>query len=205
MKAALIAIAALVVVAGVGLVLMMSGGGSAPTTKTSTGSATPTTVATPDVPALPTPAPSLGSSATGSDGAKEYMVGDVKVRDHRSGSNAPMDIPPNAHPANSRDLPSDLTHDISQQVRKVIFDCAAAVPKDAKGEKPRVVGQLVVAIKDHKLSITSEALETRDISDDAAATALKQCTQEKSAGFTSSAKDQADVTDYAIQLNFAIP
>lgn len=207
MKAALIATAGLVVVAGVGLVLLMSGGHSASAVAPSHGSATPTTVASPDpsLPASRTPAPSLGSAATGSDGAKEYMVGDVKVRDHRSGNNAPMDIPPNAHPANSRDLPSDLTHDITQQVRNVIFDCAAAVPKDAKGEKPRVIGQLLVAIKDYKLSITSEALETRDISDEAAATALKQCAQEKSAGFTSAAKDQADVNDYAIQLNFALP
>ena len=206
MKAALIAIAALVVVAGVGLVLMMSGSSPEPP-KASHDNATPTTVATrdPSSPTTQTPAPSLGSAAVGSDGAKEYMVGDVKIRDHRSGDNARIDIPPNAHPANSRDLPSELTHDISQQVRRVIYECAAAVPKESKGEKPRVIGQLLVAIKDHKLSITSEALETRDINDDAAATALKQCTQEKSAGFTSAARDQADVTDYGIQLNFAIP
>jgi hypothetical protein len=205
MKAALIAIAALVVAAGIGLVLV-SGKHSESAGAPSHGSATPTTVATPDqAPSLPAPAPSLGSAASGSGGANEYMVGDVKVRDHRGGDNAPRDIPPNGHPANARDLPAELTHDISQQVRNAIYACAAAVPKPAKGDKPRVVGQLLVAIKDHKLSITSEALETRDISDDGAATALEQCAREKSTGFTAVAKDQADVTDYAIQLNFAIP
>jgi hypothetical protein len=207
MKATLIAIASLLVVGGVALVLMMSGNDTAPTAtvkaKPITGSAGVgvTNTAT-DRPSLPTPPPGL---AAGSDGVKEYMVGDVKVRDHRSGSNLPRDIPPNPHPANARDLPAELTHAISQQVKNQIYACASAVPKEVKGEKPKVIGQLNVAIKDHKLSITGMSLETRDITDEAAATALKQCAQEKSAGFTSPAKDQDDIADYNIQLNFAIP
>ena len=205
MKATLIAIASLLVVGGVALALMMSSNETAtPTTRAkpaASGSAVTVTNPT-DQPSLPTPPPSLGS-AVGSD--KEYMVGDVKVRDHRSGSNLPRDIPPNPHPANARDLPSELTHAISQQVKNQIYACAAAVPKEVKGEKPKVIGQLNVAIKDHKLSITGMSLETRDITDEATATALKQCAQEKSAGFTSPAKDQDDIADYNIQLSFAIP
>ena len=206
MKATLIAIASLLVVGGVVMVLMLSK--SDPDAKpgrsktTSAGSAT--TVATNTAPSLPTPPPTLGAAA-GSANATEYMVGDTKVRDHRSGSNVPRDIPPNPHPANARDLPSELTHAISQQVKNQIYACAAAVPKDVKGDKPKVIGQLNVAIKDHKLSIIGMSLETRDINDEAAATALKQCAQEKSAGFTSPAKDQDDIADYNIQLNFAIP
>lgn len=208
MKATLIAIASLVVVGGVALVLLMSSNETAtPTTKakpaTGSGGGGVTNTRT-DQPSLPTPAPTLGSAA-GSDNAKGYLVGDVKLRDHRSGSNLPRDIPPNPHPANARDLPSELTHAISQQVKNQIYACAAAVPKEVKGEKPKVIGQLNVAIKDHKLSITGMSLETRDIADEATATALKQCAQEKSAGFTSPAKDQDDIADYNIQLDFAIP
>jgi hypothetical protein len=206
MKATLIAVASLVVVGGIALVLMMSSNETAtPTTRAkppTAGSAV--AVTNTDQPSLPTPPPSLGS-AGGSDSVKEYMVGDVKIRDHRTGSNLPRDIPPNPHPANARDLPAELTHAISQQVKNQIYACAAAVPKEVKGEKPKVIGQLNVAIKDHKLSITGMSLETRDITDEATATALKQCAQEKSAGFTSPAKDQEDIADYNIQLNFAIP
>jgi hypothetical protein len=208
MKATLIAIASLVVVAGVALVLMMSSNETA--TPTTTAKAKPATGSggvgvtntTTDRPSLPTPPPGL---AAGSDGVKEYMVGDVKIRDHRSGSNVPRDIPPNPHPANARNLPSELTHAISQQVKNQIYACATAVAKEVRGEKPKVIGQLNVAIKDHKLSITGMSLETRDITDEATATALKQCAQEKSAGFTSPAKDQDDIADYNIQLDFAIP
>jgi hypothetical protein len=209
MKATLIAIASLVVVAGVALVLLMSSSETAtppaPKAKPAIGSAgvgVANTSSTTERPSLPTPPPGL---AAGSDGVKEYMVGDVKIRDHRSGSNVPRDIPPNPHPANARDLPAELTHAISQQVKNQIYACAGAVPKEVKGDKPKVIGQLNVAIKDHKLSITGMSLETRDITDEAAATALKQCAQEKSAGLTSPAKDQDDITDYNIQLNFAIP
>jgi hypothetical protein len=205
MKATLIAIASLVVVGGVALVLMMSSNETAtPTTRAKPAASGGAVAVTnpPDQPSLPTPAPTLGSAA-GSDNVKG--VGDVKFRDHRSGSNLPRDIPPNPHPANARDLPSELTHAISQQVKNQIYACAAAVPKEVKGEKPKVIGQLNVAIKDHKLSITGMSLETRDITDEATATALKQCAQEKSAGFTSPAKDQDDIADYNIQLNFAIP
>jgi hypothetical protein len=208
MKATLIAIASLVVVAGVALVLMMSSTDTATPTaptksKLATGSAgVGVANTTTERPALPTPPPGL---AAGSDGVKEYMVGDVKIRDHRSGSNVPRDIPPNPHPANARDLPAELTHAISQQVKNQIYACAAVVPKDVRGEKPKVIGQLNVAIKDHMLSITGMSLETRDITDEATATALKQCTQEKSAGLTSPAKDQDDIAEYNIQLNFAIP
>ncbi|MEO8841367.1 MAG: hypothetical protein ABI591_32015 [Kofleriaceae bacterium] len=205
MKATLIAIASLLVVAGVALVLLMSSTDATPPTpraRSAAGSAgvavAPTTST--DRPSLPAPPPSL--VATSGSG---YAIGDTKLRDHRSGSNAPRDIPPNPHPANARDLPSELTHAISQQVKNQIYACAAAVPKDAKGDKPKVIGQLNVAIKDHMLAITGMALETRDISDPAAATALTQCAQEKTAGFTSPAKDQADLADYNIQVNFAIP
>lgn len=207
MKATLIAIASLLVVAGVAMVLMMSKSdpdAPAPTAKPkpATGSAGVAVTSSTDRPSLPTARPTLGS---GSDAAKEYMVGDIKMRDHRSGSNVPRDIPPNPHPADARNIPAELAHAISQQVKNQLYACAAAVPKQAKGDKPKVIGQLNVAIKDHKLSITGMSLETRDISDEAAATALKQCTQEKSAGFTSPAKDQDDLADYNIQLNFAIP
>jgi len=201
-----IALAAVLVVGAVAVVLIMSGGTAATASekRASGGTVVPTGASQKPMPTLPAD-PGSAVAATGSSSVREYMVGDTKIRDHRSGSNVPRDIPVNPHPANARELPAELTHDISQQVKRAIYECAAQVAKEVKGDKPKVVGQLVVAVKDHKLSITNMALETRDINDDAAAATLKQCSQDKSANFTSVAKDQDDVTDYAIQLNFAIP
>lgn len=135
---------------------------------------------------------------------KDYMIGDIHVRDHRTGDNKPLDLPPNIHPAEHRELPSTLTHDISQQVKKLVWQCGADVPKDARGTKPRVDGQLTVSIKDHTLNLTTIATQVRDV-DGPAADALKQCVEQKSVGLTAAAADQADITDYGIGITFAIP
>lgn len=150
-------------------------------------------------------APALPPSGDGSaQNPKDYMVGDVRVRDHREGNNKPLDIPPNIHPADQRELPSSLTHDISQQVRKLLYTCAADLPKDARGTKPRLEGQLTVAIKDHTLSITNAVAQIRDV-DGPSQDAIKQCVEQKSVGMTAAASDQADIDNYGIQITFAIP
>jgi len=166
---------------------------------TSSSSSSTTSSGTGTAPALP---------ATTADGSaqnpKDYMVGDVHVRDHRDGNNKPLDIPPNVHPADQRELPSSLTHDISQQVRKLLYTCAADLAKDARGTKPRLEGQLTVAIKDHTLSITNAVAQIRDV-DGPSQDAIKQCVEQKSVGMTAVASDQADIADYGIQITFAIP
>ncbi|HET9990335.1 MAG TPA: hypothetical protein VFQ65_17510, partial [Kofleriaceae bacterium] len=97
----LVALGALIVAAGVALVLMMSrtGPDHAPDSakRTAPVAAPPVATNDPGAPALPTTAPT--TATTGSDGVKEYMVGGVKVRDHRAGDNKQIDLPPNPHPA----------------------------------------------------------------------------------------------------------
>jgi hypothetical protein len=203
----IVAVGALIVAAGVALVLMMSRSSPdtpAPSKRAPAPAPSTGPVASSDsvAPSLPTTAPS-GATA-GSDGVKEYMVGGYKIRDHRAGDNKPIDLPPNPHPAESRELPSELTHDISQQVRRQMDTCAAAVPKDVRGTKPKLDGQLTVAIKDHKLTITDMALQVRDV-DGPSADALKQCVEGKAASYVSSAPDQPDLDNYGIAITFAIP
>ena len=138
------------------------------------------------------------------DTPKDYMVGNIRVRDHRSGDNKPLDVPPNPHPADRRELPSSLTHDISQQVKRALYTCATDLPKDARGTKPRLEGQLTVAIKDHTLAITNAVAQIRDV-DGPSQDAIKQCVEHKAVGMTSVATDQADLADYGIQITFTIP
>jgi len=152
-----------------------------------------------------TPAlPATGSDPGSGDNPKDYMVGDIHVRDHRTGNHEPLDLPPNVHPPQQRELPSTLTHEISQQVRQLLGQCAIDVAKDARGAKPRLDGQLTVSIKDHTLTLTNIATQVRDV-DGPSADALKQCVEQKSVGLTAVARDQADITDYGIAITFAIP
>jgi hypothetical protein len=182
---------------------------AAPPAATGSAAPSPTASSTDPAPTPTGPAPSLPSTgdsthpAPAAGSANEYMVGDVRVRDHRAGSNAPLDIPPNIHRPNSRELPSTLTSDIAQKVRAVLVDCSKDLPKEARGEHPRLEGQIVVAIKDHKLTVTSATMQLRDVSGDAAAT-TKSCIEQHSVGLETAANDQDDLDNYSIGVTFAV-
>lgn len=159
----------------------------------------------------PSSAPRLPSSDpasrdTPSEGsATEYMVGDVRIRDHRSGSNAKIDIPPNIHRPNTRELPSTLTHAISQQLRGVVAACAKDnLPTEARGAHPRLEGTLVVGIKDHVLTVNAATVQLRDATGADAAAATKQCVEQKSVGLATAAPDQDDLDNYSIGVTFAV-
>lgn len=160
-----------------------------------------------------TPAPSLppsGGSAvvlapTEGQNPRDYVVGDIRVHDHRSGDNKPLDIPPNVHPAEGPAIPSTLTHEIAQKVKAVMMTCAKDnLPQDARGEKPRLEGQISISIKDHKVTIQKSTMQLRDVNGPAV-DAMKSCVETKSVGLENPAPDQADLEDYTINLTYAIP
>ncbi len=159
-----------------------------------------------------TPAPQLpgGGSApalpagSGEQNPRDYVVGDVRIRDHRAGDNTPMDIPPNVHPAESRRIPSALVSDIAQKVRGVLAECAPQIPREARGPNPKLEGQIIVTIKDKQLSVTQSTMQLRDVFG-AALEPARQCVQEKSIGLTTSAGDEADLASYSIAVTFPVP
>jgi len=168
------------------------------------------TEAPPPAPPAPTdPAPHLPSTTVSSQppppagSANEYTIGGIQVRDHRSGSNAPLDIPPNIHRPNTRQLPSTLTSDIAQKVRGVLADCAKDLPKDARGDHPRLEGQVVVSIKDHQLTVTGATMQLRDVTG-AALEPTRQCIEQHSVGLQTAASDQDDLDNYSIGVTFAV-
>lgn len=173
------------------------------------GSAAVTETPTPAPPTSTDPAPHLPSSNVDSHplppagSANEYTIGGIQVRDHRSGSNAPLDIPPNIHRPNTRQLPSTLTSDIAQKVRGVLADCAKDLPKEARGDHPRLEGQVVVSIKDHKLTVTGATMQLRDVSGDALEP-TRQCIEQHSLGLQTAAADQDDLDNYSIGVTFAV-
>lgn len=180
-------------------------------TQTSTGSGsaiavqpTPPPVGRPTVtegttgepPALPQPAPG--------EHPRDYMVGEVRVRDHRAGDTKPLDIPPNPHPAEGRTIPSTLTHEVAQQVKNVMMQCVADLPKEARGNKPKLEGQISISIKDKQVTVTKSTMQLRNVSGESVEP-TKQCIEQKSIGLKNAAPDQADLDDYSINISFAIP
>ena len=154
--------------------------------------------------------PSVSATTTtatptsGSDGeVKEYEVNGVKVRDHRKGDHPPVDLPPNIHPLEGRKLPSTLTADISNKLQGVLKECAANVPVEARGTKPRLEGTIFVSIKDHQLKITSSTVQLRDVVG-AAVEPTKKCFEEKSVGLTTGAGDEPDLDGYSISITYAL-
>lgn len=217
MSKGVLVVAGLVVVAGiVALVLFLGGdsGDSAPSASATQGSAVAISTTPPPTgrgASAPTVTPALpGSERAGalppsdSEHPREYVVGDVHVRDHRSGNNTPIDLPPNVHPAEGRTIPSALTHDVAQKVKEVMEQCVADLPKDARGTSPRLEGQIKIAIKDHKLTVTNAFMQLRDVVG-AGLDTTKQCIEQKSVGLQSLADGQEDLEGYDIRLSFAIP
>lgn len=140
------------------------------------------------------------------DQGRDYNVGGARVHDHRSGEQKPLDVPPNIHPTASRLIPSELTYDISEKVKAVMKDCVASLPREGRGAKPRVEGQVVVAIKDKTLSVTSSTIQLRDLEGlGAAADTALQCIQSHAVGLSTPAGGEADLESYTINLSLGVP
>jgi hypothetical protein len=151
-----------------------------------------------------TPAPALPQGRITPEGsATTYTIDGIEVRDHR-GSNAgpPMDLPPNIHPPLSHKIPSTLTHVVAQQLQGVLAECARALPPGARGPKPRLEGEVIVAIKSGKLTVTRSMMQLRDTIGDVEAT--RSCVEQKSVGLTADASDQPDLDNYSIHVSFAV-
>jgi hypothetical protein len=186
-----------------------SAGSATKPTETATTPAPPPTLHNPSVTVTDRPRGETTAPPTlpaGGENPREYAVGDNVVRDHRSGDHKPLDVPPNLHPNDSRMIPSELTHSISQKVKAVMKDCVASLPKDGRGEKPRLEGLIVIAIKDQTLAVTQSTIQMRDLDGLGAATeAAKQCVESHAVGLSTPAPGEADLPSYSIHLSFAIP
>lgn len=134
---------------------------------------------------------------------KEYEINGVKIRDHRKGDHPPPDLPPNLHPLEGRHLPPTLTSAISNKLQVVLRECAADVPVEARGAKPRLEGTILVSIKDHSLRVTQTTAQLRDVVG-ASVEPTKHCFEEKSVGLTTPAPDEADLDSYSITITYAL-
>lgn len=203
-------VAVIALIVGLWLVLANDDGAAAQTSSTTSPAPSGTSVGVPPPRGEPTVTttergerPELPET-TSPEHPRDYVVGDIRVRDHRSGDNVPLDIPPNVHPPEGPKIPSTLTHAVAQQLKPIMVECVANVPKDARGDRPRLEGQLIIAIKDHKATVTKSIMQLRNVTGESVEPA-KQCIESRAIGIEAQAADQADLDSYSINISFAIP
>ena len=198
-------LAAVVLVAGVVLYVLLGKSSKSPEVTTTTVGSNGSTVTTTTDPNGTPRLPSMTGSAPALGGPDEYSVGGMKVRDHRRGDQDKIDIPPNVHMPGATEIPSTLTHELAQQVKAVMRDCVKSLPADAKGEAPKLEGQITIAVKDQQASITKSLVQLRDVKEGDALSAAKQCIESKSIGIGAPASDVPNLDAYTINLSFIIP
>lgn len=205
---------ACVMAAAIGLIVLMGGDDDEASTSTQTkptepaaraGSAEPPPVAddrnrdkpvvsSSDEPRAPAPAVA--------EGPKEYDLNGRKVRDHRAGDHAPIDIPPAVHPAEGPRIASSLTSEIGQKVRAKVAECGQQIPADQRGEKPRMEGLLNIAIKNKQVTVNSATIQLRNV-EGAAVEPAKACI-EAAAMTIVQGTTEPDVASYDINLSFSL-
>lgn len=148
------------------------------------------------------PAGAQGSSALPPE--RDYSVGDIRMRDHRSGSHGQADIPPNVHTPEGPRIDSALTAAIGRQVKIVMLECAKGTSREGRGAEPRVEGQVVIAVKANQASVLSGIMQPRDVSPEVATT-IKTCVETKLVGLTAPAPNQADLDHYSINMSMKLP
>jgi hypothetical protein len=148
----------------------------------------------------------LGEGSSGRElpeRVKEYASNGAIVRDHRTGTHAPIDVDPNAHPQNDRKIDPDLTKAVADQVRGVMHDCVQTLPASARGDNPRLEGTLTIAIANKQVLVNKAQINLRDVNGDAAET-TRRCIEQKSLALTHDAGAEADLPSYDINLSFTL-
>ncbi|HWU88812.1 MAG TPA: hypothetical protein VN253_16210, partial [Kofleriaceae bacterium] len=161
-----------------------------------------------DLPGAPQVVSAERTSATtaGSDGDPGYtetVINGVRVRDHRKDRSAPIQLGSGRRPPDGRKIQPSLTADISNRILPIVRQCGASVPAEARGGKPRVEGEVVIAIRNQQVQITRASVRLTDVVGDFAESA-KQCIDQKTLGLTVPAGDEADLEDYTITLSYGL-
>jgi hypothetical protein len=143
--------------------------------------------------------------AVGEDGVKEYVVDGVRVRDHRKGERTTaVPLPRVAKRPDGRQLAPAVVQTLNKSLQAVLAECVAQIPKDQRGNGARLEGVIQVDVKNHKLGVTEATMQLSKISAPEVAGAVKQCMEQKSAGISADAPDEADVERYALTVSFAL-
>jgi hypothetical protein len=170
------------------------------------------------VAAAPTPPPRADSSRPGqpqvsasvrdgsadAGGYTETIVNGMRVRDHRKNRSTPVErLIPDRAPG-SRTIDPKITASINDQLLPRVRECAAGVPPEARGPKPRIEGKVILAIKDGQAQITQANVDLTDVVG-ASIEPTKQCLEQKAREIKVPADNEPDLESYAITIRYAVP
>lgn len=192
---------AAVLAAALGLYLVLQTEGDGATERTASGAASP-----PSAPRIAQTAPGKPriALAVRPEPVTEYRTGQTRVRDHRTGEHTPIELSPPPHRRNGREISSHITSDLAQRLRPLVRQCTASVPAEARGAKPRVEGEILIAIKDHQATVTAATLQLLDVAE-AAQGEVKRCLTQSAVGLVAPADDESDLESYPITLSLRLP
>jgi len=108
------------------------------------------------------------------------------------------------HAPGGRKIPPQLTGLFADEVQKHMRECGTAVPSNVRGAKPRLEGQIVIAIKQAQGSVTSAIFKVTDLTSESIAEATRQCVEQKVLTVKVPATGEADLDSYSINLSFAL-
>ena len=130
----------------------------------------------------------------------------VITHDHRTGSSTPdPDLAQPATPAKrDRDLPSQLTFEVTRGLKVAVEECASLIPAGERSGPTRIAGSIDVSIRDQVATINTVDLAITGSTGPSVETA-KQCVVQKSLGLQSPATDQANIEHYSIEVSFRMP
>jgi len=146
----------------------------------------------------------LPPSAPAAPAGTDYVVGDVRVRDHRTGTHEQLDVAPVIHAPTGTKIASALSSEIAKNIGGVVAECAGLVPSAARGARPRFEGQVKIAIANHQATITSAAIRLRDVTGESSA-AAQQCLEQKVIGVSTPSGNEPDIDGYGITLSLRLP
>lgn len=147
--------------------------------------------------------PGSAAGSAGDRGYTETIVNGMRVRDHRKDRSQPVDIGSGSRPPNARRIQPALTADISNRILPIVRECGASVPTEARGVKPRVEGEILIAIRSKQVQITRANIQLTDVVG-ASVDPTKQCIEQKVLGLTVPAGEEADLEDYTITLSYGL-
>jgi hypothetical protein len=136
--------------------------------------------------------------------AIDVPIGETRIRDHRTGAQEPVEVPPPSRPPDGRRIAPQVTTNLSQQIRPLLRECTASLASGALTDKSRVEGEIVIAIKDRQATVTGASLQPRNIAE-AALNDVKQCLTQRAVGLTADAGEERDVDGYTITVSMALP
>lgn len=146
-----------------------------------------------------------GAAQLPKDPPLEYTLPDGrKVRDFRKPENrVPLDLPPSTQVPGGRRIKPELTGLFTEQITALMRECGKAVPAADRGNKPRLEGQILIAIKAGEASVTSAVFKLTNMTSPAAADTAKTCVEQKALTVKVPAEGEADLDSYSINLSFA--